>query len=78
MLPGKDPVSGINFRVKNDKPVGPGSYPSLDEIEHMKKIKDSLRHNPPGNLAFGSQNNREKHHYITENNKSKAYLGKAG
>ena len=39
VLPGKDPVSGINFRVKNDKPIGPGAYASPDEIDHMKRIK---------------------------------------
>lgn len=78
MLPGRDPISGINFRVKNDKPIGPGAYQSPDEIEHMQRIKKQLSHNRPADLAFGSQADREKHHYITENAKNRAYLGKSG
>ena len=54
VLPGKDPVSGINFRVKNDKPIGPGAYATPDEIDHMKRIKQQLSHNRPADLAFGS------------------------
>ena len=65
VLPGKDSVSGINFRVKNDKPVGPGSYASPDEIAHMKNIKDKLSHNRPENLAFGSGQDRANNHYIS-------------
>ena len=39
VLPGKDSISGINFRVKHDKPIGPGSYAHPDEIDHMQKVK---------------------------------------
>ena len=31
----KDSLTGIDFRVKSDKPIGPGAYASPDEIEHM-------------------------------------------
>lgn len=68
----------MNFRVKNDKPVGPGSYVSPDEIEHMKKIKNQLRHNRPDNLAFGSGNARDKNHYTTEVSRNRAFQGRAG
>ena len=40
VLPGKDSVSGVNFRVKNDKQIGPGAYATPDEVEHMQKIKN--------------------------------------
>jgi len=33
VLPGKDSISGINFRLKTDKQVGPGSYSTATEIE---------------------------------------------
>ena len=39
VVPGKDSVTGINFRVKNDKPIGPGAYATPDEIEHMQKVR---------------------------------------
>ena len=34
VVPGKDTITGINFRVKSDKPLGPGEYATPDEIEH--------------------------------------------
>ena len=78
VLPGKDPVSGINFRVKNDKPIGPGAYASPDEVDHMKSIKEQLRHNRPDDLFFGSQEARDKNHYNSQTAKNRAYKGKIG
>lgn len=63
VLPGKDSIAGINFRVKNDKPIGPGAYASPDEVDHMAKIKTQLRHNRPEGLAFGSVNDRSKNDF---------------
>ena len=59
--------------MKNDKPIGPGAYASPDDIEHMKKVRNQLRHNRPDDLAFGSQAPRDKHHYISENAKNRAF-----
>jgi len=73
VLPGKDSITGINFRVKNDKSIGPGAYASPDEIDQMKKMKNQLRHNQPGELAFGSSAERDKHHYTSEAAKNRAY-----
>lgn len=78
VVPGKDSVTGINFRVKNDKPIGPGAYASPDEVEHMQKIRQQLSLNRPENLAFGAQSNRNQYNYISETLKNKAYQGKAG
>lgn len=58
VLPGKDSISGINFRVKHDKPIGPGHYAHPDEIEKMVKVKRQLSHNAPVNVAFGSVQKR--------------------
>ena len=73
VVPGKDSVTGINFRVKNDKPIGPGAYASPDEIEHMQRIRQHLRHNRPDNCAFGKQQHRVDHDYISSTLKNKAY-----
>lgn len=78
VLPGKDSITGINFRVKNDKSIGPGAYASPDEIDRMKKIKEQLRHNQPGELAFGSSAERDKYHYTSEAAKNRAYQGVSG
>jgi len=77
-VPGKDSVTGINFRVKNDKPIGPGAYASPDEMEHRQRIRQNLRHNRPENLAFGNQAHRAQHNYVADALKSKAYQGRAG
>jgi len=30
VLPGRDSISGINFKLKQDKTLGPGSYMTMD------------------------------------------------
>ena len=78
MLPGKDSIQGINFRVKHDKPLGPGSYAHPDEIENMRKVKRQLSHNAPPNIAFGAVAPRAKGDFHQQALKERAYQGVVG
>lgn len=51
VLAGKDSISGINFRLKQDQQLGPGSYQSATEIEERQRQK---RAQPQPGVFFGS------------------------
>lgn len=63
VLAGKDSISGINFRLKQDQLVGPGSYQSPTEIEENQK-KKHIKEQLPG-VHFGSSIPRAQNDFIS-------------
>jgi len=41
-VPGKDSISGVNFRMRADKNLGPGDYESPREIEQRAYAKKMI------------------------------------
>ena len=59
----QDAMAGINFRMKNDKSIGPGSYATPDEVEAMQKKRQKVQVSPAKNVAFGAGQNRQKNNF---------------
>jgi hypothetical protein len=64
-VPGKDSISGVNFRMRTDMVLGPGSYKTADEIELPEKERQLRRANISAVKAgFSSAIDRESSNYI--------------
>ena len=55
--------------------MGPGSYASPDELDHMQKIKKALRHNLPQDVFFGKQEPRDRFSYLNQESSARAFQG---
>lgn len=71
VLQGKDNFEGINFRLKQDPPIGPGSYETSNEIELQKRKRQQAQ---PG-VFFGSAVPREQNNFLQHELKSSAFKG---
>jgi hypothetical protein len=53
LLPGKDSISGVNFRMRTDRVLGPGSYETPDEREMAQYAKRIFRANQVSKFKGG-------------------------
>ena len=60
---GHDSMAGINFRLKKDKSIGPGSYATYDEIDEMKSKRKETAYKQPPQVAFGAGQNRNENNF---------------
>ena len=66
-------MAGINFRMKNDKSLGPGSYATPDEVEKMKRKREKASISPGKAVAFGAGQNRDKNNFQNQFMREHAY-----